>query len=1059
MLRWGLSTVRRLGGHDASALRVLRVSDTARHNTNRVDHVSDAVPPVTYERVAKDGAPAQQPTRSSRQPVVSAELDVGALAGPQVDTPPDDVRPPSDGARDREAPSSSSNRLRRPFAFDVLHAFLSPHNLTSPAPTVHTANTLRALYLSLPLDRIAKLSSRRLTDLISLFGTLSACDGPRSFSPSAHTNAFVVHMDQRSFRPWWNFILHLVRDKNKAGKKLLDLDYYWLLRARLACVDGIEVDAGEGSKLSKARHFYLRTDLQHTDLDVHAPYVRTLLSLQRPSATTEAVGWLCTFLSRDADLPPGLMTIFWDIIMGDKIAVPEPSKDKLLAAIWRRMSVIAQGKSDGLSEEVSDDNTASFSGGVTEDSALCVSAADLTRQVLTAIFPRNYPVGMPTPAQYRIHAWAVQEAQDLLTPLFTTSIRWRNLTLLALANHHTHMLSQAGSAFSSGGWDEKALIAADFRIVAVLAILERTGNTRTFSPDIQSFVRGVWRMWSEAVDDDRSVHPAIIRPLIASFVRLAARARDDDLRRRCLHLCGTGFWTFDVGDDFAKRQVQLLAVDFIVAAVMCGQRAWGDVVSTLPHFIAIPQWQANLMKNVFVRLADLDATLAYELFRAWSGRLDVPKEVSIPICVGLVTEGRMDLAAPLLAESKYRFVGEEGERVLGALLLSLAKAGNRYIDLELADMVSKALHELYQSKAPPAHFRGRISYALLALITSGCSSVALSTFQSIRSARPSYFPPSHIDNILRTLVTHRQFRKAFRLVENVEGTYPRHARRWRCRLLVRLAQEGSSRLAKRVSSGLMERSFGVALGRVMKLGGPSGSRKLQLVGFRVLRWLRRPQREEGPADMRHALHLLAQSRGVDAGRQVYAHLKVPDDRRVLGNIILNCCAMRPRRRDAENAREVMKMLARLAGEHGFVPDRVTTNIVVKAMLRWRSGFDGAQVRMLFDHLVQCGYPGGSRYSRDGEVPFGTARAEGAGVLKVPVPVPLAVRDGEKLQFVRHVRPLYKMFIKAFFVRGDAVAARIVVGILKDVEGQEVARARERSMRRMKNGNLDNGPIE
>jgi len=54
-------------------------------------------------------------------------------------------------------------------------------------------------------------------------------------------------MPARSIRPWWHFILRVVKDKVTMEKKLLPSDLYWLMRARLADVDGIDVDAQEDS--------------------------------------------------------------------------------------------------------------------------------------------------------------------------------------------------------------------------------------------------------------------------------------------------------------------------------------------------------------------------------------------------------------------------------------------------------------------------------------------------------------------------------------------------------------------------------------------------------------------------------------------------------------------------------------------------------------------------------------------------------------------------------------------------------------------------------------------
>ena len=252
MLRWGLSTVRRLGGHDSALCspRYALLSNVASHikysslsrlltsaghslqRTDRSTYSSEATRHVTYERAP--GVDVQHkrfeipvPLQASGNSVVSVNDDGDAAS--------------ADDVHDSRGRSVDQPRYpRRPSSLDILHIFLSPQNLSSPTPQIHTANTLRALYRSLRPEDLSKLSSQRLTDLISIFGTLSADD-----PPSSHTSALAAHMDKRSFRTWWKVVLQLVRDKKNAGKKMLPSDYYWLVRARTSGLTRIEIDALE----------------------------------------------------------------------------------------------------------------------------------------------------------------------------------------------------------------------------------------------------------------------------------------------------------------------------------------------------------------------------------------------------------------------------------------------------------------------------------------------------------------------------------------------------------------------------------------------------------------------------------------------------------------------------------------------------------------------------------------------------------------------------------------------------------------------------------------------
>jgi len=208
--------------------------------------------------------------------------------------------------------------------------------------------------------------------------------------------------------------------------------------------------------------------------------------------------------------------------------------------------------------------------------------------------------------------------------------------------------------------------------------------------------------------------------------------------------------------------------------------------------------------------------------------------------------------------------------------------------------------------------------------------------------------------------------------------------------------------------------------------------------------------EAEPAALSYGLNMLVQTRGLVSAKRVYARLARSHDaalRTALGNAILHGTVMRRRNSGASGLRGVLWALDELCRVHGFVPDRVTTNIVLKAALRWRAGFNSARLRALFDYLVREGYPAVPRYSPD-TLPFASPSPDAAVAgMKLPMPP-------EPLSFFRHVRPLYKMLIKAFFVREDVVAARLLVGILKDVECIELDRKLEEKRSRASGDELE-----
>lgn len=127
----------------------------------------------------------------------------------------------------------------------------------------------------------------------------------------------------------------------------------------------------------------------------------------------------------------------------------------------------------------------------------------------------------------------------------------------------------------------------------------------------------------------------------------------------------------------------------------------------------------------------------------------------------------------------------------------------------------------------------------------------------------------------------------------------------------------------------------------------------------------------------------------------------------------------------------------------FTPDRVTFNIIMKGLLRLDLDFDAPAIRTLFNHIIKSGYPNGG-LGEPGQPIFLHDTAEALEAIKR---FQLPVLD-EKLSYERHVRPLYKMFVTALYVRGDIFGAKRVLSVLKRVRHQEKGRKRRRWLRRV-----------
>jgi len=760
-----------------------------------------------------------------------------------------------------------------------------------------------------------------------------------------------------------------------------------------------------------AREQYLTIDVDSCSQDSHVPYLKALLSLKKQDAVMEAVAWLCYVMKRDIHCTPRLLGVFWNAVLNTDKALSDCFKEKIMDVISQRLTLPvdfseeARARFTSLPPEPEADTPE-------EHPSFCLTSSDLAHQVVRILFPRVTPSLSGTASQLAIQEWAHAETQRMFEPSARIEYRWQNLVYLALANtcSSSYTLSTVPTLQTI---DKHRPSAVDFRLVASIALVERVTNACGISSDLHSLIRALWTAWVDIANNDTQAHRALVRPLLGTFFRLATRARDASLVTSCVRLASVGFWQFDLGDDAARRQAQLLAVEYLTAAVVSGDTLWERIVTELPPHIVFPQWQPMLLSKTVLRIVRVDAQRAVDVFHLWRRYLPVP-DLSASLGLMLVQEGRADLATPML--SNVKFTGP----FLGTILHPLAKQGNWYIDLELASILAKALLAVCNSEVLPqtTSARRNVSWLLVALACSGQAPATISTFKTVYMRDPKFFNTSVIHTILRTLLHHRQFSGAAEIAK----LFPH--KRWRRFVLLGLAQRGGApRVEKQLGGSVRPRCLSDA--DVVVRGG-SGRRHRTVDVLRL--WVTR----HTSLNVRNSLKVLARAQGIALAQRVFSRVRELHDegtQTALGNVILDAHVVHTKLRSARHLDGVLRALHLLIQEHGFVPDRVTTNIIVKAALRWPTVLDAAHARRLFDYFVWRGYP------REGAgVPFGSSDAamrELAVVLGTPIPMPKS-----KMSFARHVKPLYKMFIKALYLRKDVAGARTVVGILKEVERME-----------------------
>ena len=149
-------------------------------------------------------------------------------------------------------------------------------------------------------------------------------------------------------------------------------------------------------------------------------------------------------------------------------------------------------------------------------------------------------------------------------------------------------------------------------------------------------------------------------------------------------------------------------------------------------------------------------------------------------------------------------------------------------------------------------------------------------------------------------------------------------------------------------------------------------------------------------------------------------------------------------------RMVFRLAERLQEECGLEPDRTTINILTKAILANESRENPDGLRPLFDLFMERGYPASERWKDPSGGLFARTPDEAAGPPATSTwteRLPFDAVDEQPISILKHVQPLYKMFIKHFYLVGDLEAAQKIVGILKEEQHVDLERREAESRAR------------
>ncbi|KAG1785709.1 uncharacterized protein HD556DRAFT_1420757 [Suillus plorans] len=891
--------------------------------------------------------------------------------------------------------SGPSNSTR---AISALRKILTSSTLLPDPSRRPTPNTIHSFYISAKArGQLSQLDSGMLSALIGLFGSLSV-DSTRT---CVYTSPLLPYVkDSPVSRDYWAFVKEVVSFKRQRGMALAHSDRYWMMRAELASLSPSK-DGQPGythkfdRTLFRARKQYLHFSRHVFDPDVHVPYLTALLSSTDPLHKQWAIDAITSILLTHPFLHAKVMKVLLGIVHDTDTALLE----SILSAISIRVTHFPSpcGGTAGASISVPVDAT-------TFTSALSV-----------------FPLPIPSPSP---HMKAITE---LLHEAFSSNVplvhRRSNLLLCSLL----YSCNGSGIAISSLDFPLDGY-ASLWQTLFALAILEEVTRAagpallhdRALRGRIQEMIRSLHESWLHLMSNE-SPPTLISRAVTTSLFRLSGAVVDPKLFAAYLESSiNFGLWTGDSSDTVEGPQLAAMAAMHLATLMQVRGCGAEFIMKTLSSYSTDVQQQSVVMSAAVKDLIHRNVELAHALYNiaVRSGR-DIDVDTAYLLARALPPVH----AVGFLKHERFSRIQVGG--LLSSIARFLKETRNEHYDTDLIDDIGISLRKLYSISPPPIHFRGHLQLLLAELCTRGSGFQTTAIIANVIKFYPAFFQFSFLLRLVYLFLRRRQFRCALRIQKILVGTHRGCVPNLRHMVNTRLGVTASGRISTNIfitgrkSHTLFRGGCFWAAGTLFKSGMSSGP-----VYNRVLQGLiyaRRP----------HAAKV--------AFSRVASKVDTKS-RTILGNTLLHGVVTRPVPRNGRRVRKLLGLLDNLVKYEQFAPDRITVNIILKALIVWRTAFDHQHLRALFDHMVRGGYPAGIH--SPSHPPFSTPLLRTSGTLTLSKLPPY-------ISFEKHAKPMLKMFIKAFYLRNDVEAARTVVEILKIEQKKTTLQRERRSVARLR----------
>jgi hypothetical protein len=695
-------------------------------------------------------------------------------------------------------------------------------------------------------------------------------------------------------------------------------------------------------------------------------------------------------------------------------------------------------------------------------------------------------------------AWANEEIVTVFAPHQPLSDRWDNLLLLSSAAVPD---SNPASQFPPSSVTPNS----KWRTLLLVSILgnafERVDLSDSASiaaiPRLSSRADSLWKAWIQSTSTALPVE--IELTVMSTFFKTVAVSGDLTLLEECAHYCTTHKLAFLFEDGILpiRQQTTRLLATYIHAQGYCKGYYWEhllrDAVRLLPEGASLQDTQ--ILSSVLSLLLPYELDDACSLFQfASSNSIPLSPATVLPLATTLAERQKWSVVIPLL--SSDQFSDKQTEAILVSALRTFQTSRLEVINVRLAENLGRVAHRLYSTISPSHSSKFPVRYFFRLLITAGHGDLAASIIKNIFDRDPSFFTQRCVRRWLVQLVQRQSPRQAIDLFLTSQPHFTqRQVEDLRRKLLAALMDSGDTSLArklinhqspqpgpplpfeqttrekllrlhlhsngngklpnsvpKKARSHFSPRTLGISSRHTRRqpFSHPSSNPSFQTL--QVMSIINADPHLSS-ASVRTAISILVRHGRFYAARTLLdkAKLAGADTRELtaMGNIILHGWLHMHQAKKFGGVRTVFRLGQKLGEECGFEPDRTTLNILAKAILANESRENYGCLRPLFDVFVQRGYPASERWREPGGLFTATTN-------ETDVPpatstwaerLPFDAVDKQPISTLKHVQPLYKMFIKHFHLVGDFEAAQKVIGVLKEEQNLDLERREAESRAR------------